>query len=165
MIFTIKEGKHYSDKWAHKLLRAVNLSRKVEYLVNFDRRCLYTVDGVDRFDINKLFGFSIGLNHHGNSARFGWRSNGEEIIISAYVYREGVVETVVVGSVSPGERFKASIEVIGRKYRFTAVGPGQISSISEFNAGTCFYPGLSLWPYFGGSRTAPHDMSIELYRL
>ena len=70
----IKKNTHYARplQLLKKLLCIrICKSRKMSCEVVFTESCRYNV-GKDQSDINKLFGFSIGM-HHKNSVRVGWR--------------------------------------------------------------------------------------------
>ena len=85
MIFTIYKGFHFCNKALYKLINLVNDSKRMSYYVTFNETALYVDDTIDKFDVNKLFGFSIGLHHH-NSYRFGWNCLDNKIHIYAYSY-------------------------------------------------------------------------------
>ncbi len=71
MIFKIKKGSHYSNNFIHKLVSFFTTSGRLSKLIEFDETAIYTDNTEDKYDVNKLFGFSNGL-HHKNSYRFGW---------------------------------------------------------------------------------------------
>ena len=69
--YTIKQGQHYCEQ---NYFKPVDLE-ELKFSVVFDSSAVYTsVDPVNQYDINKLYGFSDnGADHHQFSARFGWR--------------------------------------------------------------------------------------------
>ncbi len=92
-------NKHYSDqKWWRPTFGVHAMSMDVI----FDKDCLS--DPSDHW--NKLFGFSLGLNHHENSVRVAWRKppDSEKIQVCLYVYcggerliyRASIVEVVTM---------------------------------------------------------------------
>jgi hypothetical protein len=44
----------------------------------------------NQYDINKLWGFSEGINNQYNSARIGWSWNNDALRLYGYVYAKGV---------------------------------------------------------------------------
>lgn len=54
--------------------RTKSYSIKMRFM--FSESCFYKFNDADQYDVNKLFGFSIG-QHHNNSFRFGWRPNSD----------------------------------------------------------------------------------------
>ena len=84
----IKKGRHYPylipiafPFWVKK--NDVN-SRKARFM--FTDSCMFDLKDEDQWDVNKLFGFSIGHHHNNSSFRFGWRPllNKNTIEIVAY---------------------------------------------------------------------------------
>jgi len=131
----------------------------------FTESCLYDLKNENQSDINKLFGFSIGL-HYINSVRFGWRPNlkNSTIEILKYEYNDKV------------RNFKSILELdLNKFYRFEIKydGFGFVSySIFDINdvclANTLSIPilgfpiifGYRLGLYFGGNEKAPQDITI-----
>lgn len=139
-----------------------NLSKHVGYEVVFNSSCEYELPKKYQPDTNKVFGFSVGLDRHMDSARFGWHWENGEIHICAYVYNDGTKIIRPMTTVQLGVKTYLSIEMIDDKYVFTiALGNGQ-QTIYELDTNTKFMPGFSLWPFFGGRMTAPHDISVEM---
>ena len=74
MRYLVKRGWYYAiPLQLLKKLLGIRIceSRKMSCEVSFTESCRYNV-GKDQSDINKLFGFSVGM-HHKNSVRVGWR--------------------------------------------------------------------------------------------
>ena len=110
------------------------------------------------YDINKLYGFSdCDSNHHVNSARFGWRWNGQAIEIHAYCYVNSKRISAVLGTVKINEPAKMSIAIVTGKYMFDL--KGEVHTMPRGCPGN-FARGYQLYPYFGGDETAPHDVRI-----
>ena len=162
MKFTIRAGQHYSDGWVYRCLSALQLSRESTRLLLFEEECLYRFDGADQLDFNKLFGFSNGLDHHRYSARFGWRSTlSGKILLSAYCYIDGQRVIEEIGEVSPLQPCWATIRDRGFAYDFR-LELGSETWTRSVRKEQAWRPGVQLWPYFGGNRTAPHKMVIWL---
>jgi hypothetical protein len=157
MIFSIKKGKHSSNRWFHKILNWKG--RTFQAKVIFDDTCNYDIGMPDQLDVNKLIGFSLSSNHHDNSVRFGWRSQDGVIIIYAYSYIDGSRIIKEMGAVELGEEILVSLEKGSSGYIFTLK---QKDLSRKFELSTSLNPTYMLWPYFGGNQTAPHDMKIRI---
>lgn len=162
--FMIKAGNHYSG--FHFRLTRSNI---IKFSCTFDENCLYTLEGIDAYDINKLYGFSTTYNHHDQSARFGWRCmDGENIQILTYTYKDRVRQVSgeeLLGTVKPGETFYGSIENIGTDYVYTCTTPAGNVVIKEPKSLDKVWFKYYLGFYFGGNCVAPHDMTITLKRM
>ena len=99
MRLKIKKGNHYPfprfaiglPKWVRKN-KLTTMTRSYW----FTESCLYDLKDEDQWDVNKLFGFSIGL-HHNTSFRFGWRANlkTRTIEIVGYEYHDKVRQATI----------------------------------------------------------------------
>ena len=167
MIFKIRKGNHYSDGVFHKALYPMNFYHYSSYEVVFDKSCAYDLVGEDQKDINKLFGFSAGLNHHKDSARFGWAYNEGMIELWSYCYIGGERRVGYLCSVLLGESYTLDLSVSGSEtcYRFIVHHKGSLYRSSEVYKDDTWNFGYNLWPYFGGNRPAPHDIQISLRSL
>ena len=159
-IFTIRAGQHYSEGNHY---RNIETSTQ-KFIVRFDSSAIYrTVDPLNQFDINKLFGFSDNNSaHHQYSARFGWRWSDNALRLFAYVYNDGVVSSKELTTISLNTDIHCSIKISGNKYVFTVN-----ESIYEMSrkAQTEKAVGYQLYPYFGGDETAPHDIKIRILSI
>ncbi len=164
MIFSIKKGRHFSNKFIEKLVSFFNFKRKLIYNVKFDESAIYTDTSVDRFDVNKLFGFSIGY-HHNDSYRFGWNCLNDKIHIYSYCYINGNRLISEICSIKINEHYKFIIYLNGSKCIFTVVDPylGIKQDIIQVPYKKVF--GYKLWPYFGGNKSAPQNINIELLHV
>lgn len=163
----IKKGRHRTNKpkiglhWKKK---------RLAYEVVFNRDCRYETEKKEnQLDINKLFGISFGF-HHKNSARFGWRDNGEgKIDILAYVYRNGErvkeSEGIYIETIEVGKSYIMDISVTSGLYMFTITKGKKMIGATIIEHGKLPPLGYYLNPYFGGDETAPHDMIIELCKV
>jgi hypothetical protein len=157
--YNISRGGHYSDKNA---ITAVSLS-EMNFKVRFDSSAIYqTNDPLNQYDINKLYGFSEGYDHHQNSARIGWSWNDGALRLYAYTYKHAVRDSKEITTVSIGNEINCSIKISGADY-FFRVGNDSLSMPRAFN--TPVASGFKLFPYFGGDETAPKDIRIFLQEL
>ena len=165
MHYRILQGTHSADG-THI---GFHFGRKsMERTIKFHSTCKYEIEDADQFDINKVYGFSEGYHHH-NSARFGWRYNkySNDIELLAYVYNDGKriqewQKDILIKRVKLDQEVKTKIEIFRNKYVFSATN-SLGTSICEMPRGRWTLPfGYKLFPYFGGDKTAPHDMYIEV---
>ena len=164
MIFNIEKGHHYSDGFIYKLFNIFHDSDRLAYLVKFDSSTLYLDDSVDRFDVNKLFGFSIGL-HHNNSYRFGWNCLNNKIHIYAYSYINKVRVINEICVIDTDKEYRFIIRINKGKVLFSVIGEDySIKQVSQAYLTNNFF-GYTLWPYFGGNKKAPHKMLIKLVQI
>jgi hypothetical protein len=167
MIFTIKKGCHNSNGFLHKALNFINRKRVLNFRVYFHSSCEYDLGTIDQFDINKLHGFSLGFNHHQDSARFGWRSAGNKIELFAYCYVSGNRMVEKICSITTDEFYELKLRDTGTGYyEFSVYNQFEtILNTMYVSKQTGFKTGMKLWPYFGGNRTAPHDMQIQINQI
>ena len=130
------------------------------YRVAFTESCRYDI-GKDQGDINKLFGIGYFPHHHETSVRIGWNYDivSGKINLFAYWYQEGMVNWQYLRSVDLGEIHYFKIEMRGHDHKLDVAG--RIFYVDV--AGRCV--GYLLRPYFGGTRTSPHDMIIDMKRI
>ncbi|MFD2515676.1 hypothetical protein ACFSRY_17520 [Pontibacter locisalis] len=158
--YLIKKGQHSSSNSGFKSLSTSSL--KFEAL--FDRSAIYqTVDPVNQADINKLYGMSdCGSHHQTNSARFGWRWFNNALEIHAYVYRNGIRASELIGTVSIDKAYQYELILDGTNYIFKVAGVGEAILARGCNGKGS---GYQLYPYFGGDEVAPHDITIKIRNL
>jgi hypothetical protein len=150
--FVIPKGHHRSTA-ATKEFHGNSLV----FEVTFDESGIYQLEGEDHYDVNKLTGFKYGLSPHYNSARFGWRYDWGEIMLVAYTYVDGVRDIYDIGTCLIGQTVQGSITETDTEwiYRFKENEYRIFRGFSERNR---FYD----FPYFGGNKTAPHEIRIKL---
>lgn len=154
-------------------------AQRIERYVTFGLNCEYDSAPYNADDVNKLFGLSFGVHGvHWNSARFGWRwsKSAQCIEVLAYIYDQGhrlqdeELRFPVVAQIKLGERVKLGIE-----YDYTE-GSFTFFAYTEHGAYLGAYGvvgnapknlpryGLTCGLYFGGTLTAPHEISVEIGR-
>lgn len=157
--YTIRAGQHYCDQNTIKSVR----TSEIKFMARFDNTAIYqTIDPLNQYDINKLWGFSEGFDHQYNSARIGWAYNDGALRLYAYAYNNGVREYQEITPVSIDADITCSIKLSGNTYLFTVNGitvslPRASSSLTA--------SGYQLYPYFGGDEVAPHTIYIWLRNL
>jgi hypothetical protein len=158
MIFLTKKGSHYCDQYFYRFINLLNNKPQLKYLVVFSESCRYTLNTEDQQDINKLFGFSLGFNHHQDSARFGWFFKDDVIHLYAYIYDRGVRKFNFIQTVKIGEEHVLTLKDEGDNWSFLVDNQTEL----KMKKSSKFKWGYKLWPFFGGNNPAPHDINIEL---
>ncbi|HEY5969547.1 MAG TPA: hypothetical protein VIU35_16315 [Chitinophagaceae bacterium] len=157
--FTIRQGQHYCDQNSLKSVR----TSEMKFMAKFDNSAMYqTVIPENQYDINKLWGFSEGINNQYNSARIGWSWNNNALRLYGYVYAKGVRHMQEITSVSIGADITCSIKLAVNTYLFTVNG---ISISMPRGLSTTQANGYQQYPYFGGNETAPHLITIMIKSL
>jgi hypothetical protein len=131
----------------------------------FTESTMYLFDDEDQHDVNKLFGFSIGM-HHTNSFRFGWRPNKDltRMEIVGYEYHDKVrIPTIPICEVELNKWYKYEMNylVTNNLIEYNVSDGYHISGhCSEIKLKKKLNWGYKLSLYFGGNKKAPHDMVI-----
>lgn len=145
--YVIHEGKHYSN--GVKVYNADNIT----FRVYIDESWVYEPDA----HWNKLIGFSESISPHNNSLRIGWRCSDERIVFGLYAYVDSdPVRIRGERSYKPGTWIEGSVfrsyntyhVWIGGEHFYTPAVEGK-KTLS------------TLYPYFGGERTAPHNIMFH----
>lgn len=156
--FTIATGEHYATP---KLMETTEMKR-VAFRATFDESARYSLgDPSLQSNINKLMGFSdCSTHHHTNSARFGWRWYNDQLEIHAYSYVDSVRVHQYVATVNIGEENLYEIAATTDAYTFSLNGEEKVSipRAETCNGGMNYL----LYPYFGGSVPAPHNVRIKI---
>jgi hypothetical protein len=157
-VFTIPEKAHYSEQRHVEFLQGSSLFFKAK----FDETAEYVLDDGFQDSKNKLLGFSdCNSAHHENSARFSWQWFNNTIEIYAYCYVNGQRVEQYLGTVNKNEVVSYEIRLSPSSYTFifrdqeTVIPRGSTCDVGAY---------LILWPYFGGQKPAPHDVTIYLKR-
>ena len=164
-VYSIHKGNHRSGLYFKP---HYNL-RELTYDVMFTDSCIYQLDKVNQFDINKLFGLSYGY-HHTNSVRFGWRSvgyAGNKIDIVAYCYVNGqrvkdIGRHTFLTMIQTNKLYTLKIETLPTKYTLSVSDKDGLIAHKSISHSTLPNWGYHLFPYFGGDCVAPHDINIIL---
>ena len=159
VLYTIPAGQHSSDKSVFKSVKVTSMN----FVAKFDNSAIYTsVIPENQYDINKLYGFSEGLNHQYNSARIGWAYNNGALRLYAYAYNKGVRESQEITPVTIGAEISCSISLSGYSYIFNV--NNIIVTLPRANS-TTSASGYQLYPYFGGDEVAPQNIYISIKPL
>lgn len=156
--FVIAEGQHYATPRLYETFH----EDKLAFRATFDASAKYDLgDASLQSNINKLMGFSdCGAHHHANSARFGWLWNKDHVAIYAYCYVDSVRIHEVIGTVDLNEENLYEIAATENAYVFFINGEKK-AAIEKGNACEAGVRYM-LYPYFGGSVPAPHDVHVAI---
>ena len=166
--YTINKGDHYSGEHV-----APFHGEKIKFITIFDNSAIYeTVNVSNQTDINKLYGFTdcgssdvfdVGLIHE-NSTRFGWAWNlaTKKVDIYAYTYVNKVCIHNYMTSVELNTEYTYEIDASGSEYIFNVNG-----ITTNMKRGCSNHGGIKFlaFPYFGGSETAPHKITVQIKEL
>ena len=156
--FVVPTGEHYATP---RLVESLQ-SNTLIFKATFNETAVYNFDNPSFQDSkNKLLGFSdCNSLHHDNSARFAWQWFNEQLEIYAYCYVNGERVERKLGTVGLHKENRYSLMVTAQHYVFQLNDhePVRIERGSACKKGLYYM----LWPYFGGSLPAPHDVSIKI---
>jgi hypothetical protein len=161
--YFIRKGHQFADGTLN--LNRWFLGTKMEFKAAFNSSNIYTLPASEQADSNKLFGFADCKNFaQESSARFGWRWYNNRIEITAVSHYDGrwhLIEFLGVAELNKVYDFKIELSEDKAHYLFT------------FNRGQTFMMkrdctqdtmmGYFLYPFFGGSEKAPHDMTVSVW--
>jgi hypothetical protein len=157
-IFVIPEGDHYANPRMFQSLQ----SNTLDFKAVFNETAIYEFEDKSFQDSkNKLLGFSdCNSMHHENSARFAWQWYNQELEIYAYCYVNGERKERFVGTVNLNEPNHYRLTLTDSNYIFQLndLEPVYIERANICDKGAYYM----LWPYFGGSLPAPHDISLSI---
>ncbi len=129
----------------------------------FTESTIYLFNDEDQYDVNKLFGFSVGM-HHNNSFRFGWRPNTDlsKIEIVGYEYHNKLrIPTIPICEIDLNKWYEFTLKYNHKtnyiEYRVTD-GEYTNSTQHPIKLKDNINFGYKLDLYFGGNKTAPHKM-------
>jgi len=159
--YKIKKGNHYSFH-APKII--IGKHDKCSFKVRFHIDCWFSVKDPDDHAINKLFGWSYGF-HHKDSIRIGWKPNADRknwIELHFYIYAKGERISTAMSMIECGK--SALINLDADTDLIEAVVKKEVitDTFRVFAKINRRYWGYFLYPYFGGKKTAPHDVHIDL---
>mgnify|MGYP001439792087 CR=1 FL=1 len=153
--YVIKKGNHVSGyRWNTTYENKFNIE------VIFDESAKYTtVDPVNQYDVNKLWGVSdCGNNHSDNSIRFGWRWLNDSLEILWYRRVAGQFDFEKITTVNLHETNRMHLSINKNSYELRV--NGVIKTVSR----PCSqdFKRYKLYPYFGGDERAPHNITIRI---
>jgi hypothetical protein len=161
---TIKKGRHYPYLipivFPFCVKKNDNNFRTAEFM--FTESCMFDLHDEDQWDVNKLFGFSIGHHQRGSSFRFGWRPilNENLIEIVGYEYHDGIRQkTMPICKVKLYKWHKFIISYNNETNK-SIYFVNNIKFVNDVNLIKKSGLGYTLGVYFGGNEKAPQDITI-----
>jgi hypothetical protein len=152
----IQKGTHAPLRLPHPLIKPKLLA----YRVAFTESCRYDI-GREQGDINKLFGVGYFPRHHENSVSIGWNYDivSGKINLFAYWYLDDKRHWHYLRSVDIGEVNYFSIQVREQDHIIDVSGRKYCVDVRGRSVG------YLLRPYFGGNKTSPHTIIIDLQKI
>lgn len=159
----IKKGEHRSRPRRLRLHRGIEQAT-IELSLSDLLYDPAEIPKADRQDVNKIWGFSCGWNHHKNSIRIGWYAiSARKVAIVAYAYVNGerIVKHISNFTYENGFRIKVKVEY---KYGIEAY---MVTLMNDSLSPAVFINlkkrmGYMLNPYFGGNNGAVRDFEIRV---
>ncbi len=156
--FIIPKGSHYAEGTEFSLESFNGDGIKMSAL--FDESARYIINDVDSLDWNKLIGFAEDIRFQENSARIGWRWSEpkQKIELGYYCYVKGEINMGWLYDVQIGAPFRFIVTDDQEKKHYLIDIEGNYKAIphKRNNDNKKYW----LRPYFGGDKTAPHDIKI-----
>ena len=156
-IYKIKKNRHRS------VIKVKHTTKdSFDTQVQFDESAKYTSRySNNQLDVNKVWGVSdCGTTHSKNSIRFGWRwdLDAEQIEILMYRRKNSKFSFKSLGYTNPGDLNYMSLNITPDSYVMT------LNGVTDSMSRSCDTPcrRYYLYPYFGGTEKAPHDVTIRI---
>jgi hypothetical protein len=170
-VYTVNTGGHTFSPRQYGTHSGIETLYKI---VTFDSSCLYRLGNEDDADINKLVGWGVGLTSQ-HSIRIGWNCYSDSgIDLYAYFHYNGKRWVVPKDSLVQGKGqrigryFMPNIPISCTIYRARDVisfTVKQLDRTENYVVRFANFPngwGWVMYPYFGGTSTAPHKMKITI---
>lgn len=156
--YLIRTGQHNCDQ---SMLKSVSVSSTgMNFMLKLNESAIYkTIYDYNQCDINKVWGFSEGLNHQYNSARIGWAYCNGAVRLYGYTYSKGVRYSAEISPVALNTELTCSIKFSGYNYQITVNG---VTVVLPRGVNSTKASGYQLYPYFGGDEVAPHDVTMDI---
>lgn len=160
MVFTIKKGQHYNFGLWH--LFPFCFSKNLFFTFKLSKECLFELKEADDYDVNKIFGRSFGLDHHKDSVRIGWIPSTHDGKYSLYLYwyNAGERDMKKICELDAEKEYAMRLDFFLDICCYEVFKETDVYSIHFVLPKRTF--GQYLFPYFGGNKTAPHDMKIKI---
>jgi hypothetical protein len=173
IVYRVKKGKHYSNQLLHKIL--TNLIGKpntpnyrLKFKVLFENVWYQPTQNPEQ--INKLYGFSVGRNHHKYSVRVGYRptEDKDRIEFLLYCYDNGIRKIKSIGVFSIDRILKFSMVLYMGKRLIIEITDELNDSyklaMMELNFPTAKKT-YRLFPYVGGKEPSKVDAYFTIEDL
>lgn len=164
-LFLIKKNQRRVSGFMYKIahMHFFYDKKDISYKVKFTDSCIYELNSIDYYGVNKLFGLTFGLTGvHKNSARFGWKPTTlGTIMIYVYCYVDGKRKEIGFTEVKINEYYSLTISIKDDKYIFKCKGISESKTeYMEIKHGPLSKMGYENFLYFGGTKITPKDIYI-----
>ena len=167
MRYLIKKGKHNRLS-----IPSIHFGiKRLKFRFKFDSSCLYSINDTDDYDLNKLYGWSMGM-HHNDSLRIGWRPDEREanrIQIHTYMYNKKKRNMNFISRVDVDKWYEMDIEILlCNKVAFTLsdeTGRYIAKVVEENFVIPKFTSGYFLDFFMGGDKPARQDTIAWIERI
>lgn len=171
-MYHIAKGHH--DCAESTIIPVTDADKTYTVTCKIPNNCLYNFNNKKyNLQSNKIEGHSFGLDHHKDSIRTAYRpkfaSDGltpkNQFAILAYYYNKGKSYPFYLFTVNPNQQFSYTVTIDRANNKITWTW------IVGIKTGTKSFPydftnvptwGYELFFYFGGDKTAPNDMTIDI---
>ena len=164
MKIRIKRGRHYP--WLIPIAIPFRVKKNDTNFraasFKFTDSCMFDLHDEDQWDVNKLFGFSIGHHQQKSSFRFGWRPILSEntIEIVAYEYHDSWrLKTMPICRVELNKWHNFSLSY-NNKSNKSFYFVNDYCFTNDVKLAKKWGWGYTLGIYFGGNEKAPQDITI-----
>lgn len=177
--YTIPAGQQHMKNRVPGIFVGKSMRRRVK----FNKSAIYkSIDPVNQWDVNKLFGFTDGFltkydgkkkeYRFANSARFGWDYRDGLLRLYAYVYVNGERTVKELSVIHFDKEYECTIAPIGKEYVFAIrpIDPAEDEPAATVDhvprgAKASVVWGFYLFFFFGGNELAPHDITVQMETL
>ena len=156
--YTILEGTHRSG--SH--INHPNNSR-INFKFILDESAIYTTEvPSNQGDVSKIYGFSdFGRIHQSNSIRIGWRYDENRLQLCWLKHGDDNFTTGFIRDIEVDEIYNAVIDI--NTFYYVIVINNDTTLVSRNPDGVWgLVRRYYLYPYFGGTEFAPHDITIKI---
>jgi hypothetical protein len=152
--YLIKKGKHDSGFHVH-----LTMENQLTADAILTDSCIYDLNDPQlQSDTNKLFGLSDNLYHEWDSARIGWRFYENKLEVMGYSRVDGQHYEQHLAFVEPNVSYRYSVKILDGEYQYWI----NDQCITHLRTSKYNFVRYWLYPYFGGTSVAPHDILIKL---
>jgi hypothetical protein len=166
--FKIKKGNRYCNNFLYCLFKSYyRYKTKITYDVIFTDSCIYNLRSENNLEINELFGLSFGY-HKNNSASFGWNCVNGNISLFSSCYSDSKRNYQFITTVVLNKQYKLSIRLVPDSYMFIVIplDPKKVIKYNRLKRDNFIVKwGYRLWPHFGKSCAAIHDIIIKMKEI
>ena len=166
--YQIKQGRHHSSgRFPHLYLINKDKGFKFKKSFTFNQSSMYNLNSIDNYDVNKLYGFSLGLFSPptSNSYRFGWNCQKENgnIQIFSFIQIEKKFVFEYLMDVNLNKKYSYELRVDKNDIYFNIYDENNIivfTSKKDYTQKSKMSFAWKCFLYFGGNCVSPQDMIL-----